>query len=159
MLRWLRNRLKKQELELVEAINKCSKVDECVLCGSKMTSACNSHVAPQFMLKEIAEKGHVSYGHALHSISVKGIKKTTGINDAYTFRLICRKCDGEYFKHYENPNNLVCFDKLSENDKAMMLCEMALKAHLSHLSMKYRNLVMLDIVNQGKIAEMEKIAR
>jgi len=156
MFRWLRRKLKKEESEFVGAINKNSKVDTCVLCGSKMTSACNSHVVPQFILKEIAEEGHVSYGHALHSFDVGGVKKITGINDAYTFRLICRKCDGKYFKHYENPGNLVNFDVLPENDKKIMLCEMALKTHLSHLNMKYRKLVMLDMVNQGKVAEMER---
>lgn len=144
------------ESKFIGEINKNAKVHECVLCGSKITSACNSHVVPQFILKEIAENGYISYGHALHSFEVGGIKKTTGISDAYTFRLICRKCDGKYFKHYENPNNLISFDSLSENDKKIILCEMALKAHLSHLNMKYRNLVMLDMVNQGKVAEMER---
>ena len=156
MFKRLRTKLKTEESKFVGAINKNSKVDECVLCGSKMTSACNSHVVPQFILKEIAEEGHVSYGHALHSFEVGGVKKTTGINDAYTFKLICRKCDGKYFKHYENPDNLISFDLLSENDKKIMLCEMALKTHLSHLSMKYRKLVMIDMVNQGKVAEMER---
>ena len=156
MFKWLRRKLKTEESKFIGAINKNSKVDECVLCGSKMTSACNSHVVPQFILKEIAEDGHVSYGHALHSFEVGGVKKTTGINDAYTFKLICRKCDGKYFKHYENPDNLLSFDTLSENDKKIMLCEMALKTHLSHLSMKYRKLVMIDMVNQGKVAEMER---
>lgn len=156
MFKWLRRKLKKEESEFIGAINKNSKVDECVLCGSKMTSACNSHVVPQFILKEIAEGGHVSYGHALHSFDVGGVKKITGISDAYTFRLICRKCDGKYFKHYENPDNLINFDLLSENDRKVMLCEMALKTHLSHLNMKYRKLVMLDMVNQGKVAEMER---
>lgn len=156
MFKWLRRKLKKEESEFVGAINKNSKVDTCVLCGSKMTSTCNSHVVPRFILKEIAEEGHVSYGHALHSFDVGGVKKTTGINDAYTFRLICRKCDGKHFKYYENPDNLINFDLLSENDRKVMLCEMALKTHLSHLNMKYRELVMLDMINQGKVAEMER---
>lgn len=145
-----------EESKFIGEINKNSRVDECVLCGTKMTSACNSHVVPQFILKEIAEEGHISYGHALHSFDVGGVKKTTGINDAYTFRLICRKCDSKYFKNYENPDNLINFDMLSENDKKVMLCEMALKTHLSHLNMKYRELVMLDMVNQGKVAEAER---
>ena len=156
MFKKLFQKAKIEDSKFVTAVNKYSKVDECVLCGSKMTSACNSHVVPQFILKEIAENGHVSYGHALHSFNVGGVKKTTGINDAYTFKLICKKCDGKYFKHYENPNNLINFDSLSENDKKIVLCEMALKTHLSHLNMKYRKLVMLDMVNQGKVAEMEK---
>ena len=156
MFRLLKRKQKKKESEFVGAVNKYSKIDECVLCGSKMTSACNSHVVPQFILKGIAEDGHVSYGHAFHSFDIGGVKKTTGINDAYTFRLICRKCDGKYFKNYENPNNLLNFDFLSENDKKVTLCEMALKTHLSHLNMKYRNLVMIDMINQGKVVEMER---
>lgn len=156
MFKWLRKKQKKEESEFIGVINKNSKVYECVLCGSKMTSACNSHVVPQFILKEIAEGSHVSYGHAIHSLEVGGVKKTTGISNAYTFRLICRNCDGKYFKHYENPDNLINFDFLSENDKKVMLCEMALKTHLSHLNMKYRKLVMLNMVNQGKVAEMER---
>ena len=156
MCRWLKNKLKKEESEFIGAINKNSKIDECVLCGSKITSACNSHVVPQFILKEVAENGKVSYGHSLHSFDVGGVKKTTGMKDAYPFRLICRKCDGKYFKHYENPNNLAKFDMLPENDRKVMFCEMALKAHLAHLNMKYRKLVALDMVNQGKISELER---
>lgn len=147
---------KLEDAEFVRAIDKFTKFDNCLLCGKKMTSACNSHVVPQFILKEIAEDGHVSYGHELHTFKVPGIKKTTGVRDAYTFRLICRECDSKYFKHYENPENLLNFDNLGENDKKLMLCEMALKAHLSHFSMKYKQLVMIDMVNQGKIAELEK---
>ena len=156
MLKLLKRKLKSEESEFIRAINKNSKINECILCGSKITSACNSHVVPQFILKEIAEGGRVSYGHSLHLFDVGGIKKTTGINNAYTFRLICRKCDGKYFRHYEDPNNLINFDTLPENDRKVIFCEMALKAHLSHISMKYRNLVMLDMVNHGKIAEEER---
>ena len=152
MFKWLKRILNRFTRE----INKNSKVNECVLCGSKMTSPCNSHVVPQFILKEIAEEGHVSYGHAFHLLSIFGLKKTTGINDAYTFRLICKKCDANYFKNYENPNKFVSFDTLSENDQKIMLCEMAIKAHLSHLDMKFKQLVMNDMVNQGKVSEMER---
>ena len=142
--------------EFLKGVHASAKQDHCVLCGKRIDSACNSHVVPQFILKEIAEEGRVSYGHALHSFDVGGVKKTTGINDAYTFRLICRKCDGKYFKHYENPGNLVNLDALPENDKKIVLCEMAIKTHLSHINMKYRNLVMMDMVNQGKVSELEK---
>ena len=156
MFRRIKIERKKAESHFITNVNDYSKVNECVLCSAKITSACNSHVVPQFILRKIAEGGHVSYGHALHSFDVGGVKKITGINDAYTFRLICGKCDGKYFKHYENPKNLINFDLLSENDKKIMLCEMALKTHLSHISMKYRQLVMIDMVNQGKVAEMER---
>ena len=155
MFKWFKRRALKSNAKFIEELNKNSRVNECVLCDSKMTSACNSHVVPQFILKGIAENGHISYGHALHSFAVDGVKKTTGINDAYTFRLICRKCDGKYFKNYENPENLVDYDLLPENDKKVILCEMALKAHLSHINMKYRQLVMIDMVTQGKVSETE----
>lgn len=146
----------KDEKMFVKAIDKYSKIDRCLLCGKKIESACNSHVVPQFILREIAEEGHISYSYALSKISVAGLERTTGINNAYTFRLICRQCDKTRFVEYENPDNLINFDLISNNTQKKVLCEMAIKTHLAHISMKYRKLVSLDMANQGKITELEK---
>ena len=147
---------KLREAEFVRAVDKFSKVDYCVLCGTKMTSACNSHVVPQFILKEIAEKGHVSYGFALSTIDINGLDKTTGIKNAYTFRLICKDCDRKTFQNYENPSNLENYDSLDLNTKKKILCEMAIKTHLSHISMKYRRMVTRDLPTGGKLGTLEK---
>ena len=57
-----------------------------------MNSFCNSHVVPQFILKEIADVGMVYYGQSLHEENVF-LPTKTGINNAFTFKLICRDCD------------------------------------------------------------------
>lgn len=150
------SKTKLQEAEFVRAIDKFAKVDNCVLCGKKITSACNSHVVPQFILKEIAENGHVSYGHALHTININGLDRTTGVKNAYTFRLICKDCDRKTFQDYENPLNLENFDLLDLNTRKKILCEMAIKTHLSHISMKYRRMVARDLPTGGKLGTLEQ---
>lgn len=150
------SKAKLEEAEFVRAIDKFAKVDNCLLCGKKMTSACNSHVVPQFILKEIAENGHVSYGHALHTININGLERTTGVKNAYTFRLICNKCDSKTFMDYEDPKNIEGFDELDNNTKKKVLCEMALKTHLSHISMKYRRMVARDLPTGGKLGTLEQ---
>ena len=150
------SKAKLQEAEFVRAIDKFAKVDNCVLCGKKITSACNSHVVPQFILKEIAENGHVSYGHALHTININGLDRTTGVKNAYTFRLICKDCDRKTFQDYENPLNLENFDSLDLNTRKKILCEMAIKTHLSHISMKYRRMVARDLPTGGKLGTLEQ---
>ena len=150
------SKAKLQEAEFIRAIDKFSKVESCVLCGKKITSACNSHVVPQFILKEIAENGHVSYGHALHTIKINGLDRTTGVKNAYTFRLVCKDCDRKAFQDYENPMNLESFDSLDINTKKKILCEMAIKTHLSHISMKYRRMVARDLPTGGKLGTLEQ---
>jgi|LSQX01.2.fsa_nt_gb hypothetical protein len=150
------SKAKLQEAEFVRAIDKFTTVKNCVLCGEKMTSACNSHVVPQFILKEIAENGHVSYGHALHTININGLDRTTGVKNAYTFRLICKDCDRKTFQDYENPLNLENFDSLDLNTRKKILCEMAIKTHLSHISMKYRRMVARDLPTGGKLGTLEQ---
>lgn len=146
----------KDEKMFVKAIDKCSKIDYCLLCRRKMDSACNSHVVPQFILREIAENGRVSYGYSLSTVEVSGLEKETGISNAHTFRLICRECDAKQFKNYENPNNIVGFDNLDLNLQKIILCEMALKTHLAHISMKYRMLVYRDMASSGELGKLEQ---
>lgn len=146
----------KSDTSFINSLNKFSRVNECLLCGKKMSSACNSHVVPQFILKNIAENGEIAYGNSLNNINIGGLKKITGINNAYTFRLICSKCDKEFFRDYENPHNLLNFDVLDRILKEKILIEMAIKARLSHISMKYRSIVMKDMVTGGHLAKLEQ---
>lgn len=120
-----------------------------------MTSACNSHVVPQFILKQISENGKISYGNSMQLLNMGGLEKKTGINNAYTFRLICDKCDKNSFKEYENPNNLLAFDTLNETLKEKMLMEMAIKTRLSHISLKYKNAITKDIITDGEFSRLE----
>ncbi len=148
-----------EEASFVHDIDRFSKVDHCLLCGKKMSSACNSHVVPQFILRGIAENGQVSYGYVFHKRTIKGLEKTTGIKNAYPFRLICNECDKKTFAYYEDPKNLERFDVLDVDTKKIMLCEMAIKAHLSHIYMKYRRIVALDASTGGLLGVLEKEGR
>lgn len=155
LIKLIRKR-KIEESRFSGAVKRHSKSDECLMCGRKITSPCNSHVVPQFVLKGIAENGYVSYGHALNKTNVGGIKKTTGINNAYTFRLLCERCEHKYFKHYENPDNILGFNLLTESEQKIILCEMALKTHLAHIAMKYERLIAMDIASCGRLSKAEK---
>lgn len=142
--------------EFLKGVHASAKQDHCVLCGKRIDSACNSHVVPKFILKEIAEDGMVSYGHIFHKLNVPGVEKTTGINNAYTFRLICKECDKKAFRDYENPDNILYFDSLSPQIQKQMLCQMSLKSHLSHCQTKYNRLISKDIATGGKAHELEE---
>ena len=152
----LKRRRKKQESKFIREANKYAKADECVLCGRKMTSPCNSHVVPQFVLKGIAENGKVAYGHSLNMFDVGGLDRITGVNNAYTFRLICNDCDNNFFKNYEKPNNLSHYSILSDSEKKTIMCEMAIKAHLSHIQTKYRDIILIDKSTFGGLSKSMK---
>ena len=146
----------KQESKLIREANKLAKARECLLCGHKMTSPCNSHVVPQFILRGIAENGKVAYGHSLNMFDVGGLDRITGVNNAYTFRLICNDCDNKYFKNYEDPNNLLKYSTLTNTEKKTIMCELAIKAHLSHIQMKYRDLILADKATCGEVSKAIK---
>ena len=126
----------KQEIsELLKYVEQQSKPTHCLLCGKKCSSFCNSHVVPQFILKEIAESGMVYYGQSLHK-EIDYLPTKTGIKNAFTFRLICRECDKKQFANYETPDMITNFDDLSYEIKKLILLEIAAKTHLSHINTK-----------------------
>lgn len=146
----------KSTSEFLKGVHASAKQDHCILCGKRIDSTCNSHVVPKFVLKEIAEDGMISYGHIFHKLKVPWVEKTTGINNAYTFRLICKDCDKKVFRDYENPENILNFDSFSPQLQKQILCQMSLKAHLSHCQTKYNRLISKDIATGGKAHELEE---
>jgi len=133
--------LKKGWSEFCHQVEQNVQPDHCLLCGKKITSPCNSHVVPQFVLKRIAEKGMVCYGQSLFNTAHKNdfIKTTTGISNAFTFRLICNDCDKLRFRHYEKPESILNYDNLNQEEQKCILSEMSIKTHLSHIYMKAKN--------------------
>ncbi len=132
--------LKKNWSEFCHQVQQDMQPEYCLLCGRKMTSPCNSHVVPQFIMKRIAEQGMVCYGQSLYRNAWKNdyIKTITGVNNAFTFRLICRDCDKKQFHHYEKPEAILNYDTLNREEQKQILSEMAIKAHLSHIYTKAR---------------------
>lgn len=128
----------KQEIsKLYKYVEQLSKPTHCLLCGRRSSSFCNSHVVPQFILKEITEMGMVYYGQSLNKES-DFIATKTGVKNAFTFRLICRECDKKQFANYETPEVIAGFDDFSYERKKLTLIEMAIKAHLAHISTKLK---------------------
>lgn len=78
-----------------------AKPEKCCICGREVTKLCNSHTIPQYCLREIAVDGKVYKV----SVFLRGniLEPEVGLNQATTFRRICRQCDTEFFKKYETP--------------------------------------------------------
>lgn len=124
---------KKYNLLMREA-KKLSKIDKCILCGKKITSACYSHVVPKFILKNIECEGKVSYGKTLIDDDIMDFTK--GVNNSFVFRLICKECDKKVFNMYESEEVLIKFDNFENCQKQEILGSISIKTHLSHIYSK-----------------------
>lgn len=120
--------------EIHKKAKELSKSSRCLICGKEASSMCNSHVVPAFILREISKDGHIAYGYSL--FGEDAVYGTTGINNAHTFHLICKKCDNEFFKDYESPNKIFNFDEFSIIEQQRILGNIAIKNHLSHIYSK-----------------------
>ena len=76
-----------------------AKPTRCKICGEEGTSFCRSHTIPKYCLREIAVDGKLLTFSGLLGTNLN--KEETGIGDAGVFRIICKRCDTEFFKLYE----------------------------------------------------------
>ena len=119
--------------DLKNIVYKLNKVDECMLCGNKMSSACKSHTIPQFVLKNIAEDGKLVYGQEFANVkNLFDCKK--GVSNAHVFRLICAKCDDAYFKCYENKDFILNYNQFDLSKRNRCLSSIAVKSQLSAIN-------------------------
>ena len=117
-----------------------AKPTECILCGQRKTSFCNSHSIPQMVLRNIAEKGRVLEANALIGFEILDIGK--GVNNSGTFYFICNDCDSKYFQDYENPENLL------HRPTDRMMAEIALKDTLIQLYKRRIELKLFDSLQE-----------
>ena len=150
-------RLKKEISQLLNHVEQSSKPDHCILCGKKNVAICNSHIVPQFILRRIANEGMVCSGQSLFDKQNDFIQTKKGVKNAFTFHLICRDCDKKLFSNYENPNAIINFDKLSNDNKNSVLIEMALKTHLAHIYSKAKSLNLRDALYHEELQSMYNI--
>ena len=82
-----KKRLKERKVfnELSHVVNRINKGDTCCLCGKKVTSFCNSHEVPKYILKEIAEDGKIYWGQNI-SDREDVFNTKRGIKNAFTFK-------------------------------------------------------------------------
>lgn len=139
-----------------------AKPDACVLCGADDRSFCNSHTIPQFCLREIAVDGKLRTLNA--AIEIDLLRKVEGINNAGTFKMICRECDNNFFSVYENPDNFNAHSALG-NDllgkiavKTVLLEQYKARMQVALLSAAYEELGMgvqmsnsLDVRSQDQV--------
>ena len=140
---------RKQVAELMKKVEHDIKPSHCLLCGKNISSCCNSHVVPQFVLKGIAENGMVRYGQSLNDKQSIHLQTLTGIKNAFTFKLICNECDNKMFSNYEKPEVIEGFDKFDLERQKKILTEMAIKSHLSHIQMKLKMKALNNNVHPG----------
>lgn len=121
--------VRKQFSKLINKSKQQAKKCECLWCGTKITRFCNSHSLPQCILRNIDTNGKIDYFNSM--INNPLINSDKGINEAGTFKLLCRECDGKIFQDYEN------LEALCNTPSESILEEIALKNILMMLNKRY----------------------
>lgn len=130
---------KKQISKILKESRKRAKLDTCYCCGKVTPSICNSHFVPAFCLRNIAVNGEVNYSNTL--INVAGMDFDKGVNEAGTFRLICRDCDSMIFRDYENPENYL------NEPSPKMIAQIAMKNYLKMISKRLIEIVLHEDID------------
>lgn len=117
---------KKQMNRLLSDARKAAKKDKCYYCRKDTSSFCNSHSIPAFILKNIATNGNLLYSSSLTDLPLIDYEK--GVNNSGTFHIICRECDKNIFKEYENPDNY------KSKPNTQMIAQIAMKNCLKLIS-------------------------
>ena len=123
-----------------------AKPSVCLICGKEQTSFCNSHTVPAFCLRNIEKNGKVCTSNSIVKYPFY-IKTENGINEAGTFRLICRECDSVTFQEYENPN------AYNSEPSSKILAQIALKNGLKAISKRMNEINMYDILRDRTVGK------
>lgn len=117
-----------------------AKRETCYVCKKKCSSFCNSHSVPQFCLKRVASDGKVYMSGIQPVYPILG--KDNGVNDAGTFHLICRECDGTLFQDYENPAAYM------DRPTGKMLAQIVMKNYLLVISKRFQERALYTIMSE-----------
>lgn len=131
---------KKKFNKLLKDSRDQSKLDKCYYCGKKCKGFCNSHTTPAFCLRNIAVNGKVYYCNTL--IDIPLLNEDKGVNEAGTFRLICRECDSKIFQEYENSENY------NIQPSIKMLAQIDMKNNLKNISKRLMEIEMYGLMNE-----------
>lgn len=136
--------LKKQMNQINREAAQAAKRDTCLICGKSSTSFCNSHIIPQFILKSIADNGHVLRGiSAFNNVDKDVFESKKGINNTWTFKVICNACDKKYFADYEDEQALL------NEPTTRCLAEIALKNCMMQLAKRYHEIELYNKLKDG----------
>jgi len=103
-----------------------AKRSSCYICNKPVSSFCNSHLIPRFILKNIAADGELVQPAAL--LNVPFLDQTKGLNNSGTFHIICKDCDSGVFSDYENP------ELIKKYPTNKLLAQIALKNFLMQIN-------------------------
>ncbi|WP_432718620.1 hypothetical protein [Pectinatus frisingensis] len=120
--------------------------DKCFFCHRKVSSFCNSHSIPQFILKNIDAKGRLYTFNKTLKLPVMDNEK--GINNSGTFKLICRECDSKIFSDYENP------EKWGKKPSNKMLYEIAMKDYMHSISKRSFEYELYKVIDVPDITDL-----
>lgn len=101
--------LQKQLNTILKKSHVDSKLDYCLCCGKKVSSFCNSHSLPKFVLKNISSDGYVLTSNNYFKMPLVNI--TEGLNKSGTFKRICNDCDNSLFTSYESSEQLLSYPR------------------------------------------------
>ena len=146
--------LRKRMNQMFREATQEAKRDTCLICGKSCTSFCNSHIIPQFVLKSIADNGHVLQGiSAFNNIDEDVVDSKKGLNNTWTFKVICNDCDRTYFADYENEQALIT------EPTTRRLAEIALKNSMMQLAKRYHEIALYkklqDRIEQKELLDEE----
>ena len=125
---------------------KRAKRDTCMYCGKQVTSFCNSHSVPRFVLDNIDITGEVLSHNAILHLPPSALKEAPGLKKAGTFQIICEDCDHVIFKDYEKPESYSSDSSIPPT----VLAQIALKNYLFAVA-KRRFEVELCKITQEKV--------
>ena len=97
--------IKKEFNEILRRSRMQAKLDNCLCCGKKMTSFCNSHTLPKFILKSISDNGMVYTSNNYFKMPLAD--NEIGLKNSGTFKRICKECDSVIFQDYEEVEKLL----------------------------------------------------
>ena len=120
---------KKEYSKLSNLSRAQAKRGECIWCGKKITSFCNSHSIPKMVLENIDMDGKLDYFNTI--VKMPLLNEDKGIREAGTFKLLCKECDKRIFQDYEDP------EKICLMPNKRMLEEIALKNILVMLNKRF----------------------
>ncbi|MBY0117834.1 hypothetical protein [Paenibacillus xylanexedens] len=152
----------KKKIEFNKRVGNLQKVSraeaknaQCFICGKECSSFCNSHSVPQFLLENISVAG--KFYHSGNLVDMPMVDKDKGLNEAGTFKIICRDCDSSVFSDYENPE--AYYQKPTDK----MLAQIAMKNNLKSISKRqfeinlYKNMGK-EFGNPDMMSGMESIS-
>lgn len=132
-----------EEVDIVREVKKFikearteAKLSHCLYCGKEVTSFCNSHTVPKFVLRNLAKNGMLGVHNTIIEIPV--LEAEVGLAKAGIFRVICNQCDNYVFQDYENETTML------GKPTNKMLAEIALKNQIKIASKRINEIKLYE---------------